>query len=543
MVAINSWHNVSCFTDSYLQNYTTQVNAEQDSLVVFTCGSFADANGLMKWTQCVDYIAEVLGHADFSTILCDHGFALTSFNALLGGSDYHLFYTCCTSNALFGQLFLNNSAAEGSVVHLGPSSACDISSKARIVSPVGIIDNDSGLYGGTMFAVTDTTPKDNQAVMEHLMGYMAPNSAHWSNNSGVKWAAQTVLISSQEKIIKVSKYYAVLDPFPVISTFDFFGRLNVSDSASLVSVSILEDKCNGYLATISGSSYPTTTVTKGIALFDQLSVTCFPGGNLTLGFSLTPAGMGIEYTVTTRVVLLFRDCVGGEVMDNAQCRLCSEGTYSLKYEPGVVCASMPSGVDACRGNILSVSQGFWRISDKTTTMMQCPRPKTCLGGNGFNSSLRSGGQLSLNNDSRSSGSSITFTNMTFDQGCKEGSFGPMCSLCSQHYYYSVFDDICMACEGSQGGTQLLLLILIPTLMIAVLFVAVFSFAPRMNALTGLEVDANITSEVDENHQARDMLLSIGEYIKDQLEDILSKVKILVSIMQIITNMPGVLNIK
>jgi len=133
--------------------------------------------------------------------------------------------------------------------------------------------------------------------------------------------------------------------------------------------------------------------------------------------------------------------------------------------------------------------------------------------------------------------------MTFDQGCVEGSFGPMCSLCSQHYYYSLFDDVCLPCEGNSAATQLMLLILIPTLMIVILFVAVFAFAPRMRAITGLETNANLSSELGTGQAGRDMVLAIGQYVKEQLDGVLSKVKILVSIMQIITNMPGVLNIK
>ena len=134
----------------------------------------------------------------------------------------------------------------------------------------------------------------------------------------IRYATQSSSINTTDSFQKVKKYFSILEPYIVISVYDAFGRLNVSDSLSLVQVSILDYNCSGKLPYLSGSG--TTVYTSGgCAVFDSLSVYCMPLGSLSLQFSLYPAGMGKEFVITTTTILSFRDCVNGEILvDNGK---------------------------------------------------------------------------------------------------------------------------------------------------------------------------------------------------------------------------------
>ena len=115
----------------------------------------------------------------------------------------------------------------------------------------------------------------------------------------------------------VNTYFQYIEPFPAISIFDVFGRLNVSDSSSKVTVSILNYNCSRKLAYLSGMTIIESF--EGVATFDKLSVFCIPGGNVSLLFTLQPVGMSTDFSLTTTMNLSFRPCTGGEILNDNQC--------------------------------------------------------------------------------------------------------------------------------------------------------------------------------------------------------------------------------
>lgn len=541
--------SVQCGDGSYLLN-ASSVNMS------FTCASFEDNHGVMRWSQCLSYTASNFTQSSASTPIatCPPGYALTSFNGHFNGFfAYRMSYVCCTANVFYSQLFLNNIAKQGSVLYLGPSTSCNVSAKNAASFPIGLNGNKNGLYGGTIFVMKELSSPQ-------LRLDISRNAFNIQESTGLFWMTQPVSIRAQSTTFILKTYFTSLNPYPIISTFDAFGNLNVSDSTSIITVQIVESNCQGGTGLLSGASFPAVTLINGTASFDNLNAVCFPGGDLTLLFSMTPAGMDSKYALSTSIDLKFRTCIDGEVLFEGQCQTCPEGTYSLKYTPTAVCNPMPSeGVASCYGDKINVAPGFWRISAMTTTMLECTRPKTCLGGTGFNASLNARTSASLNARTsaslRSIGENETFLNISFNPGCLLGSTGILCSTCLDAYYYSPFDDICLPCAGSSGPSQLALIICIPLAMVLFLFGGVYCFATNTGATGGSGTgDANNSSAfslggmgLDELNEAfeelQDTIEQVQEFLTAVFEDIMPKIKILVTVSQVICNLPSVLNLK
>jgi hypothetical protein len=85
----------------------------------------------------------------------------------------------------------------------------------------------------------------------------------------------------------------------------------------------------GNTAYISGSTV--ATFNKGVAVFDQLSATCYPGGSMTIEYTVSVSGFGLAYQIKTEQDVQFRLCRDGEILSSNQCFECKNGTYSLHY--------------------------------------------------------------------------------------------------------------------------------------------------------------------------------------------------------------------
>jgi hypothetical protein len=80
---------------------------------------------------------------------------------------------------------------------------------------------------------------------------------------------------------------------------------------------------------ISGSTV--ITFKNGIAMFDQMSAICYPGGSMTIEYTVSLSGLGAAYQIKTKQDVHFRQCHDGEIMTSNQCFECKNGTYSLHY--------------------------------------------------------------------------------------------------------------------------------------------------------------------------------------------------------------------
>jgi hypothetical protein len=73
------------------------------------------------------------------------------------------------------------------------------------------------------------------------------------------------------------------------------------------------------------------TFQPNIAVFDQLSATCYPGGSMTIEYTVSLSGLGTAYQIKTHQDVYFRLCQDGEILTSNQCFECKNGTYSLHY--------------------------------------------------------------------------------------------------------------------------------------------------------------------------------------------------------------------
>jgi predicted outer membrane repeat protein len=350
--------------------------------------------------------------------------------------------------------FTNNSAASGSAVYVSSSSTSAVTLAPAASTTVGRIvfhDNVCHSQGGTVYWECDGLPALNastgSAGSTVLFG---PSLAHyqrvlWGNNtaplssqvatqptalSGGKQSSSSSSSSSSSTtavsvtVMAVQQYNAFLQPSPSFRLTDYFGSVNTTDHTTTATASVLKPYyCGGnsHIGYLSGVT--TETALAGVVTFRNISVFCYPGGNMTLLYQAQPSGFDPSHTVTTRVTLVFRACRDGEVLVNNQCEDCPAGSYSLHYAPTGVCTPCPANTVDCKGSTIVVAPGYWRLSPYSTVMLSCPLPGSCAGGDGDGNGRR-----------RLQAVAYSSAVQSFSPGCTQGHTGPLCAVCASSYY-------------------------------------------------------------------------------------------------------------
>lgn len=192
---------------------------------------------------------------------------------------------------------------------------------------------------------------------------------------------------------------------------------------------------------------------------------------------------------------MFRQCIDGEILVDNQCLMCPPGSYSFHYNPlhpPTRCIECPPATDGCYGTTILASPGYWRISKYSLVMLECPYGKAACHGGGIGIPLTAKAsstalqlQLQLINtmsphtldNSTATTPPSTAADTTSDsdspEGCAMGYEGPLCAVCSESYYFSATSETCNAC-GGQGVQQLAIMISIPLLLLFLL--AYFTFS-------------------------------------------------------------------
>lgn len=79
--------------------------------------------------------------------------------------------------------------------------------------------------------------------------------------------------------------------------------------------------------------------------------------------------------------------------------MCPLGQYSLISNPesDTKCLFFKEGMlsDDTYGDHISIKKGFWRASNDTDDVINCPRKDTCLGGNSIDSELCAAGHVGV----------------------------------------------------------------------------------------------------------------------------------------------------
>ncbi len=92
----------------------------------------------------------------------------------------------------------------------------------------------------------------------------------------------------------------------------------------------------------------------------------------------------VEGRLTSKMLnLTFRKCRVGEYYENFGCHPCPTGTYSLSNNIDTIvssCNICPESAVTCMLDFIQLDPGYWRISNKTSAIFECPIPAGCIGG-------------------------------------------------------------------------------------------------------------------------------------------------------------------
>ena len=92
--------------------------------------------------------------------------------------------------------------------------------------------------------------------------------------------------------ILIKHYYSELQPRPRLALLDHFGVVNVTDSVTVVTASVVPftSHCQGRPGYLSDTM--TVIASNGYVAFRNLTGFCYPGGNMTIQFTAQLSGMG-----------------------------------------------------------------------------------------------------------------------------------------------------------------------------------------------------------------------------------------------------------
>lgn len=250
------------------------------------------------------------------------------------------------------------------------------------------------------------------------------NTAMYGNDYATQ-GISLLMGNNDTSTIEITDYNDDVPSFTVILV-DFYGSRVVSQSYREVSVAAQPSTCytsTGYLAGIFTVSW-----NQGVATFDRLQAYCAPGFNLSLLITYDSVAGNID--PVKNMTLVYRPCVRGEhLKQDRACSLCTNGTFSLIEPADVdlsdlseakVCQRCPEDSDTCFGDQIVLDPGYWRNSEISATVQDCPFDmNSCPGGTAVG-----------------------------DASCTVGFRGPLCAVCQSGYIYSPFTRTCTECDSS-----------------------------------------------------------------------------------------------
>jgi hypothetical protein len=181
-------------------------------------------------------------------------------------------------------------------------------------------------------------------------------------------------------------HYSSFSPPIYVAALDFYRQIVRTESSSFAVASLLYKAiCYQTYGSVTGGTVQ--QLTQGVANFTSLLVYCDPGYSMTVNISSTLDGNSFS----ANVPMHFRPCERGEYYGNHICSPCETGTFSLTDPATVsltdltqikVCKKCPDEADTCYSDVIVVKEGYWRVSDETSTILWCPLgQQSCRGGN------------------------------------------------------------------------------------------------------------------------------------------------------------------
>ena len=208
-----------------------------------------------------------------------------------------------------------------------------------------------------------------------------------------------------------------------VSLYDTYGNVVATDSTSTIALQTIESYPDLSLRGIT-----TFTATQGV-FWISLFIPDGPPGSVQRFSALTStisstgvANDNAAYSNSVIIELFLRNCTYGEQISGSQCVPCKELTYLI--DPGYICNNCPDGA-ICPGSAWILPMpGYWRSSNFSEIVYQCPIEKSCLGNT---------------------------TRFDFQGGCSLEYDGIMCNTCKAGYTKAA-DGTCLVCPSQAFRT-------------------------------------------------------------------------------------------
>ncbi|CAM9491441.1 unnamed protein product [Ectocarpus sp. 6 AP-2014] len=192
------------------------------------------------------------------------------------------------------------------------------------------------------------------------------------------------------------------------------------------------------------------------------------------------------------------------------CNLCLENFYKAE-ESADPCLACGDGLVSEVGAVVcTLEAGFWRTSNTSDIVYECPNADACVGG------------------------------ATVETYCSDGFKGPLCAVCENDYYPSGSYE-CLECSGGNAASSMITIIVF--LAALAVFLVVLS-----KASSTLEEKAREHDD-DANDAAASNVMTVGtnskvfKFIKQWKDTLVVRFKILVTHFQIVTTFPVVLDVQ
>jgi len=299
-------------------------------------------------------------HAIASTV----SISLTTFQNNSADRGAGLYFECSDSSqcssAVTSSQFTNNSAREGAGV------------KWTLVRPY--FSNNTSAYNKAVYGEFEAS------IPTHM-----------------------VLANSIDSVISGVPGVIVVQPI-LVAFLDTIDQVVATDYSSTAVIQTTQ---------IIGATY--LMVKEGVANFSGVIVQTTPGTTVsTIVFSPTinstfPNSLDSTYSFDYHTRL----CLPGEVSSSKGCYLCPKNTFSVDPLDSD-CRECPSYATCPGGSALLLDQGYWRLSELSSTVYKCPIPRACLGGQ--------------------------------SSTCAEGYRDRLCSRCAEGYYMAGLT-YCIKCEN------------------------------------------------------------------------------------------------
>ena len=214
-----------------------------------------------------------------------------------------------------------------------------------------------------------------------------------------------------------------------VAVVDYYGQVWTIDNTSAAWLSSGQASASLQGSTKAGASL-------GLYRFSGFAVLALPGSVATLQVTtsaLDPAYIAslgnTSLSAQLSIVVDVRLCAKGEIQRGLACVVCPADTYSLIVNASA-CKACPAEATCKGGATFYPRPGYWRPSDLSESLLECPRTESCLGSDNYTSLVGS---------------------------CAQGYHGNLCQTCDSGYSRTE-RDACSLCPESAPNVVRLVLV-------------------------------------------------------------------------------------